>query len=265
MNPIDINRQSWDKRAEIHFTSEMYDTEGFIKGKCKLSEIELNELPDVRGKSLLHLQCHFGLDTLSWARRGAKVTGVDFSPVAIKQANEIKEKSKLEAEFICSGISEFGRISEPKFDIVFASYGALCWIPDLENWAKVASKNLKDGGQFCLVEFHPIHDYLSGYSYFHNPEPDIDEEGTYTENCPGDLMTLASWAHPMSEIIDSIIGAGIQIESFKEFPFSPHNCFDNLEEKESGRFYLKGTKYQVPLVYSIKGIKISEQDSRCNS
>ena len=255
MNPIEINRLSWDKRAAIHLTSRMYDTDGFISGKCKLNEIELNELPDVRGKRLLHLQCHFGLDTLSWARRGAIVTGVDFSPVAIRQANEIKEKCNLQAEFICSDIATFENQSEPVFDIVFASYGALCWLPDLKNWANVVAKNLKPGGQLCLVEFHPIYDLVSGYAYFQEPEPDIYESGTYTENCPGEILTSASWSHPISEVIDSIIGAGIQIESFKEFPYSPHNCFEDLEEKEPGRFYLSGAKYPVPMVYSIKGIK----------
>ena len=260
MNYTTINRYSWDKRTEIHFTSEMYDVDGFLKGSCKLKEIELNELPDVGGKKLLHLQCHFGMDTLSWARRGAKVTGVDFSPVAIERANELKERSSLEAEFICSEISDFADRSRPEYDIVFVSYGALCWLPDMDEWAKVVSKNLKIGGELCLVEFHPMYDFVTGYSYFHSVEPDVEEEGTYTENCPGELMPLVTWAHPISEVINSVVGAGMRIESFKEYPFSPCDCFENLEEGEPGRFYLSGTKHQVPLVYSLKGIKVAEDE-----
>ena len=261
MDHITINRYSWDMRTEIHFRSEMYDVEGFLKGSNKLNEIELDELPDVRGKRLLHLQCHFGMDTLSWAQRGAKVTGVDFSPAAIKRANELKEKSGLKAEFICADIGEFAERSRPEYDIVFVSYGALNWLPDMNEWANVVSKNLKVGGQVCLVEFHPVYDFVTGNSYFHSDEPDIEEEGTYTENCPGKLMPLVTWSHPISEVINSLIEAGMRIESFKEYPFSPYDCFADLEERESGRFYLSGTKHEVPLVYSLKGIKIAEDDN----
>ena len=259
MDYIATNRDSWDRRTEIHFTSEMYDVEGFLNGSNKLKEIELEELPDVRGKRLLHLQCHFGVDTLSWARRGAKVTGVDFSPAAIERANELKERSGLEAEFICSSIGDFAERSRPEYDIVFVSYGALCWLPSIREWAKVVSKNLKPEGQLCLVEFHPLYDFVAGYTYFHSAEPDIEEEGTYTENCPGELMPLVTWGHPISEIMNSVIEAGIRIESFKEFPFSPYDCFEGLEEGEPGRYYLSGTKHRVPLVYALKGIKTTEQ------
>lgn len=257
MDPITINQKAWDKRTAIHVASEMYDVEGFLGGANKLKEIELGELPEVAGKRLLHLQCHFGLDTLSWARKGALVTGVDFSPVAIEKANELKEKAGLEARFICSDISEYGKTASPQFDIVFASYGALCWLPDLKDWAETVSKSLKPGGQVLLVEFHPIHDITSGYAYFHSMDPDVDEGGTYTENCPGEKMTMATWAHPLSEAINSLIDAGIRIDHVNEYPFSPHNCFDGLEEREPGRFYVSNAKHPPPLVYSIKGTKQS--------
>lgn len=259
MDYFAINQKAWDKRAKVHVASEMYDVPGFLRGKSSLKEIVLAEMPDVNGKRLLHLQCHFGLDTMSWARKGAIVTGVDFSPVAIEKANEIKKQAGLEAEFICSDVYTFGERVEPEYDIVFVSYGALCWLPDLQKWAETVSKSLKPGGQLLLVEFHPFYDMTCGYSYFSANEPDVDEEGTYTENCPGELSTMASWPHSLSETINALIGAGITIEHLNEFAYSPCNCFEGLEEREKGRFYVANAKHAVPLVYSIKGKKLAVQ------
>lgn len=258
MDYFTINQKAWDKRTAVHVTSEMYDVEGFIAGASSLKEIELAELPDVEGKRLLHLQCHFGLDTLSWARKGAMVTGVDISPVAIDQANRLKEQLHLEAEFICSELYEFGKYVKPEYDIVFVSYGALCWLPDVSKWAEIVSKSLKPGGQLILVEFHPVHDVISGYSYFHSEEPDVEEEGTYTENCQGEQSLTVTWAHSLSEIINAIINAGIKIEHMNEFSFSPYNCFEGLEEKQKGQFYFSYKNHPIPLVYSIKGTKQAE-------
>lgn len=256
MNHIETNQESWDRRTEIHFTSKMYDVDGFLKGKSSLKEIELAELADVEGKRLLHLQCHFGLDTLSWARRGGIVTGVDFSPTAIDKANELKARSGIDAEFVCSSIDDFRAERAGGYDIVFASYGTLCWLPDLGDWARVVSENLKVGGQLCLVEFHPIHDVISGYPYFHMPEPDVGEEGTYTENCPGEKMKLATWTHPISDVLNSLIESGIRIDRFNEYPFSPYNCFEDLEERESGRYCLSSSTHPSPLVFSVRGTKL---------
>lgn len=255
MDPIEINRKAWDRRTEIHVESKMYDVEGFLGGANMLKEIELSELPNVAGKRLLHLQCHFGLDTLSWARRGALVTGVDFSSVAIEKANELKDQAELEAKFICSDIAEFGKNASPEYDIVFVSYGALNWLPDIDVWAEVVSKSLTLGGQLLLVEFHPIYDLISGYSYFHSEDPDVEAGGTYTENCTGETMVMASWSHPLGDVINALINAGIRIDRVNEYPFSPHNCFDGLEEREAGRYYVSGEKHPSPLVYSIKGTK----------
>jgi len=139
---FEMNRVGWDLRAKAHFESKFYDIEGFLAGETSLREIELGELSDVQGRRLLHLQCHFGLDTLSWARRGAICTGVDISSVAIQQARELAERTKLDAEFACSDIYSFKRQTAEPFDIVFSSYGAVCWLPDLKRWAEVVASNL---------------------------------------------------------------------------------------------------------------------------
>ena len=253
-----MNRSGWDLRARAHFDSQFYDVPGFLAGASSLREIELAELTDVRGKRLLHLQCHFGLDTLSWARRGAACTGVDLSPEAIRLARDLARQAQLEADFICTDVYGFKRQDPEPFDIVFTSYGAICWLPDLPRWAGVVADNLAPGGTFYMVEFHPIYDLLAGYSYFTRPEPDVEEAGTYTENGAAAVARLATWAHPLSSVVNALVGAGIRIERLNEFPYSPYDCLPGLVEREPGRFYLEHAGQHAPLVYSISGRKAEQ-------
>lgn len=255
MDYLKTNEESWNKRTAIHVNSEFYDVKGFLQGKNALQEIELNEVGDVAGKTLLHLQCHFGLDTLSWSRLGANVTGVDISSAAIEQAKQLAEQTGLKARFICKDLYSYGAASTEQYDIVFTSYGALCWLPDLKKWAALVAGSLKRGGTFYIAEFHPFHDVLSGYAYFHSPEPDVEEEGTYTENDDGETSTVITWAHPLSDVINALLGAGLQIIQFNEYPYSPYNCFENMVEEEQGKFCLKHKEQSIPLVYTIKAIK----------
>ncbi len=257
MDYLRTNRESWDKRTEVHVNSEFYDVEGFLNGANTLKNIEISEMGIVDGKTLLHLQCHFGLDTLSWARKGAIVTGVDLSPTAIKKANEIKMKANLKGDFICSDVYTFGENSKPKYDIIFTSYGAICWLPSLKKWAETIVSCLKPGGVFYMAEFHPVNDIVSGYSYFHSPEPCIEEEGTYTENCNGEKSTLITWAHPLGEVINALIKSGIRIDSLNEYPYSPYNCFEGMIEREKGKFYISKFGNNIPLIFTIRGKKVT--------
>lgn len=254
---FEMNRVGWDRRTAAHVESRFYDVDGFLAGASSLREIELAELQDVADKKLLHLQCHFGLDTLSWVRQGAICTGVDISPVAIQTARELATRASLSAKFVCSDVYGLGTLSNVPFDIVFTSYGALCWLPDLKRWADIVASNLALGGRFYMVEFHPVHDLLAGYSYFDQPEPDIDEEGTYTENGANAVAELATWTHPLSSVINALAGAGVQIDQLNEFPYSPYNCFEGMAEREPGRFYLSHKGNDVPIVYSISGRKVA--------
>ncbi len=255
MNPIKTNQASWNKRTEIHVTSDFYNVDGFLKGGNTLNKIELSEVGDVAGKTLLHLQCHFGLDTLSWARLGAQVTGVDFSPVAIEYANKIKKQANLEGNFICSDIDSFGKHGKEQYDVVFTSYGVLCWLPCLITWAETIANHLKPGGLFYMAEFHPAYDLVSGFSYFYKKDPYVEKEGTYTENDTGEKLTLVTWTHALSDVVNALIEVGIEIIHLNEYPYSPYNCFDNMIEGEKGQFYIHHLKAEVPLVYSIKGRK----------
>lgn len=256
MNYDDLNRLSWNRRVEIHVDSEMYDIQGFLAGENSLCEIELAELGAVANKSLLHLQCHFGLDSLSWARQQARVTGVDYSENGIATANRIKQQCQLEAEFICSHVFDFNRDGQRQFDIVFSSYGVLCWLSDLQQWADTIRRSLKPNGIFYLVEFHPAYDLFMGNPYFHSNTPDLEDEPTYTENHNSENLKAAYWAHSISDIIMSLSNAGIALEHLHEFPFTPHNCFPNLLEKEPGRFYCEYQSQNLPMTFSIRGSKI---------
>ncbi|MEW8562528.1 MAG: class I SAM-dependent methyltransferase [Candidatus Thiodiazotropha sp.] len=254
-NYIEMNRAAWDQRTEAHFKSHFYDVPGFLSGKSSLREIEFAEMVPVEGRRLLHLQCHFGLDTLSWSRLGAVCTGVDLSPASIEKAQQLNRRAGLNARFICSDVYEYERGSEPLFDIVFTSYGTICWLPDLSRWADIVASNLAAGGIFYMADFHPVHDLVTGYRYFEANEPDIDEEGTYTENGSELTTTVATWPHPLSSVINALLNAGIQITRVNEYPFSPFNCFDGLEEREPGRFYFSHQEQDVPLVYTLTGEK----------
>ena len=257
INYFEMNRLGWDRRVKAHVESDFYDVKGFLAGSTSLREIELRELDDVCGRTLLHLQCHFGLDTLSWARLGANCTGVDISPVAIAQAQELAKTTGLDAQFICSDVYGFHRGNADPYDIVFTSYGAVCWLPDLQRWAEVVSSNLVKDGTFYMVEFHPINDLLAGYAYFTKTLPDVEDESTYTENGSEVVAELATWAHPLSNVLSALIGAGIHIEQINEFPFSPYNCFEGMKEREPGRYYLNHRGHDVPITYSITGRKVT--------
>jgi SAM-dependent methyltransferase len=262
MDYLKINKQTWNQRTTVHVDSKFYDVESFLKGKSSLQPIELEQVGNVKGKKLLHLQCHFGLDTLSWARLGAQVTGVDLSSAAIEQARNLAEKSGLEARFIENDIVQFGKANTDLFDIVYTSYGVLCWLPDLNQWAQTIVNSLKPGGELHLIEFHPYNDVLSGYSYFPQAQPDIEEEGTYTENCDGETSTTVTWAHSLSEVINALITSGLSIEVFNEHPYSPYDCFEGLEMVDGLGYQLIHKEQQVPLVYSIKARKAFNHESK---
>jgi len=255
MNYKEINKKAWDKRTQVHVDSKFYAVPAFLAGKSTLNPVELEQVGDVQGKNLLHLQCHFGQDTLSWARLGAQVTGVDLSTASIKKAQQLAQKMGIKAHFINDDIYSFGAANQQQFDIVYTSYGVLCWLPDLNQWAQTIANSLKIGGQFNIVEFHPFNDLLSGYSYFPTENPDIEEDGTYTENCTGEKSTMVTWPHTISEVVQSLLNAGLTIDEFHEYPYSPYDCFADLEFVQGKGYQLLFKGQQVPILYSIKAFK----------
>jgi ubiquinone/menaquinone biosynthesis C-methylase UbiE len=264
VGPLDYikkNKEAWNRKTTHHVGSEFYDMKSFLEGRNSLNEIELNLLENVHGKEILHLQCHFGQDTLSLARMGAKTTGVDFSEEAITKAKELNSKLKLTSEFVCCDVYSLGKHLDKKFDIVFTSYGTIGWLPDLDKWAGIVSRFLKPGGKFVFVEFHPVlwmfdEDVAKvKYNYF-NAEPIIEKEsGTYAEkNAPINTETV-SWNHSLSEVMTALLKKGLKLEFFQEYDYSPYNCFNNMEKVSSGKYRLKSHGDKFPLVYSLTAIK----------
>ena len=153
---VQANRKLWNEWTGLHLDSNYYDLNGFKAGKVTLGAVERREVGDVSGKSLLHLQCHLGLDALSWARLGAAVTGVDISDESIHVAQALSDEFNVPAQFICSDIYELPQVLDRQFDIVFTTCGVLTWLPDLQRWAKIITHYLKPGGMFYINEIHPI-------------------------------------------------------------------------------------------------------------
>ena len=254
------NRNSWNQRTEVHYTSEFYDNDSFIKGRNSLNSIELGLLENIKGKSILHLQCHFGQDTISLERLGAKALGVDLSDKAIEKANELAKETGSSARFICCDIYDLPQHLDEKFDVVYTSYGVIGWLPDLNRWAKLISNYLKPGGELVLVEFHPVvwmfddHFKEICYSYF-NVEPIVETtKGTYTEGEVEEREEI-TWNHPLDEVLNSLIRNGLRLDSLDEYDYSPYNCFNGTEEFEPGKFRIKSLGNRIPMVYSIKATK----------
>ncbi len=258
---FETNKQTWDEKVDVHTKSEFYDLEAFKKGKSSLNKYELEALGDVSGKSLLHLQCHFGQDTLSWSRMGAQCTGVDISEKGIAIARQLNTELRLNANFVCCNVLETSRYVKDQFDIVFTSYGVIGWLPDLKPWAKMIAERLKPGGTLYLVEFHPIvwmFDYdaaipVMKYGY-HQKEVIYEEyKGTYADTNAKIISKEFGWNHGLGEVVSSLSAPGLSIKYLKEYDASPYEIFPGLVKKEDGMFETRDKLY--PLIFAVKAIK----------
>jgi 2-polyprenyl-3-methyl-5-hydroxy-6-metoxy-1,4-benzoquinol methylase len=264
-NYIEINRASWNNKTETHLKSEFYDLNGFLKGKTSLNPIELNLLGDVKGKTILHLQCHFGQDSISLSRLGAEVTAVDLSDKAIESAKQIAKKMNTNTAFICGDIYDLPNLLEKEFDIVFTSYGTIGWLPDLDKWAQVISKFLKPNGQFVFVEFHPLVWMFDDnfekidYRYFNSGAIIETESGTYANKTAAISNEYVVWNHSLSEVINSLIKNKLEINALDEFDYSPYNCFNKTTEIEPKKFRIAHLDNKIPMVYSIVATKKNQR------
>jgi SAM-dependent methyltransferase len=265
-NYLKSNRELWDAWTRLHVKSKFYDVDGFKAGKIRLDSVVRENLGDVAGKSLLHLQCHFGLDTLSWARLGARVTGADFSEEAIAQARTLSAELSIPANFVCANIYDLPSVLSGEFDIVFASHGVLPWLPDLQTWAKVIAHFLWRGGAFYIVESHPFaHVFDNGddatdlrvcYHYFESSEPiKCEANGSYADRDADCHITNYQWDHSMSELLNALLSAGLQIEYLREYPFLAWKMFAFMEQDADGWWRLPKRFNQIPLMFSLKAIK----------
>lgn len=259
---FETNKATWNKKVSIHAQSEMYNMSGFKAGKTSLMPYELNALGDIKGKSLLHLQCHFGQDTLSWSRLGAHCVGVDISDEAITLAKQLNDELHLNVDFVCCNVLDISQHISDTFDIIFTSYGVIGWLPDLKSWAKMISERLKPGGFFYMVEFHPIlwmFDYVDGQSkmaYHYNQDEVIYEEykGTYADKSSEMISKEYGWNHGLSEVINALIEAGLQIDYLNEYDESPYDVFPNLIQTKSGMYKMESQLF--PMIFEVRATKL---------
>jgi SAM-dependent methyltransferase len=267
---IEENRRLWDAWTKIHLPSAFYDLESFVDGRnpIRIDDYERDEVGDVSGRSLLHLQCHFGLDTLSWARLGARVTGADLSPEAIDAARALADRVGLEATFVQSNLYDLPSALEGEFDVVYTSKGVLGWLPDIEAWARVVAHFVEPGGFFYIAEVHPVAQVWADehvgpgelrlhYPYWSHRAPlRFDAQGSYADrSAPTDGLVENGWDHSLGEIVSALIAAGLRIDFLHEFDFCEW-MLPWLVQSPDGRWRLPpDAGGELPLFFTLKASK----------
>lgn len=267
------NRELWDEYASIHTQEGLgfYKIKEFRAGESALHPLEIEELADhVQGKELLHLQCHFGLDTLSWLRHGAAhVTGVDFSPRSIELARTLAEETGLteRSTFVESSIEELPNNLSGQFDVVYTSYGVLIWLPDLKPWAAAINRFLKPGGTFYIAEYHPVSYILDdtvdelkiAYPYF--TDGTVQEwvvEGSYADRNASYKGVSYEWPHTLGEVVTALAGTGLHIEYLHEHDYSNYAAFAFMDQVDDRKYRLREHADSMPMMFSIRATKLGE-------
>lgn len=262
-NYLEINRKSWNAKVEPHLKSDFYFVDEFIQGRSSLNSIELELLGDIKGQKILHLQCHFGQDSISLSRLGADVTGIDLSDQAISKAVDLAEQCRTDTRFICSDVYSLPDVLDEKFDLVFTSYGTIGWLPDLKKWADIITHFLKPGGRFIMAEFHPVvwmfDDDFEGINYHYFNEKPIAETyvGTYADPSADLVQEYVMWNHSLAEVLQNLLLCGLELKDFKEFDWSPYPCFRHVVEFEKGKWRIEKFGNKIPLIYAVSAQKKS--------
>jgi SAM-dependent methyltransferase len=271
---MDVNRRKWDESVPLHVAAPSYDVPAFLRGKSTLEPLEVAEMGSVRGRSLLHLQCHFGLDTLSWARRGATVTGVDFSPAAIRAARRLAREARIPAKFVRSNVYDVPSVLNGPYDIVYTGKGAMCWLPDIEAWARVVGEMLAPGGRCYLLEDHPLIEVFPNddatslvpkVPYFATTAMREEYDGTYATSAKMKHRVTYSWIHPVGRVLTALARAGLEIRAVREYPFSYWRRFPFMTQDRRGYWRLRKQEGLLPLMWSVtaeKSVRRAEAPSR---
>ena len=276
----EANLARWDESVSIHAASDGYDLAGFLRGEKTLYPLETDEVGDVRGKALLHLQCHFGMDTLNWARLGARVTGLDFSGAAIDRARQLAVQIGInDATFVRANVYDAADVVHDQFDVVYTGIGALCWLPDIRRWARVVAKLLKAGGFLYVYEGHPMlwamdseredHELGVKFPYFENERPNSwVEDTTYVDGPPLTNQQSFDWNHGLGEIVTALIDAGLRIDflhEHREVVWQALPWMIRTDGDSNAKGYVRRTAWQLPaeqrdrcpLMYSLKATKLT--------
>jgi SAM-dependent methyltransferase len=259
---LETNRANWNERVAVHVQSQFYDVEGWLRDAPGPPPREIEALGNVEGKALLHLQCHFGMDTLRWARVGATVTGLDFSPPAIEEALALAQRAGLSerASFVCANVYDAPHVlSGKRFDIVYVSLGALCWLPDVAAWGDVVADLLTPGGQLYLHDVHPFSSCFDDdgeriiYSYFEETDNPFVYDGafTYTDGEPLTSTRTFEWNHSIGEVVTALRDRGLILDALTEHDWTVFHQFPWLEETTSGHFVTPAGRPRIPLTFTV--------------
>jgi len=265
---FDANRRSWDERVAIHADDEtgFYSVAKVLRGEDKLNAIEAREIGDIAGLRIAHLQCHFGLDSFCLERRGAEVTGLDFSAAAIAKARELADTMKLKTRFVEGNVYDARSLLDGEFDMVYVTWGAINWLPDIARWAKVVGSLLKPGGYLYLAESHPAilcFEWIDGRIVPHydwrtpQNQPVISDVPTTYNGSQRELRNRRNyeWIHPLCDIIDGLRAAGLMIDWLHEHPALTWALFPNMLEDDDGLYRMPAGFPQLPLSFSRKAVK----------
>jgi SAM-dependent methyltransferase len=261
---LDANRAMWDERVPIHVDSDFYDVAAFRARPDRIRPFEADEVGDVAGKDLVHLQCHFGLDTLSWATRGARVTGLDFSRPAVDAARTLAAELRVDAEFVEGVVDDaVSMLGGRSFDIAYTGIGAINWLPDIERWAQVVASLLRPGGFLYLAEFHPFTwvfpwkgDLVVVSDYFDDQPRFDDDPGTYVDlDAPTESNGCYEWQHTLGDVVTAIVAAGLTLEFLHEHDLTLYARWPWLERHGVDDYRFPDGRPRVPLMYSIRARK----------
>jgi SAM-dependent methyltransferase len=269
----DINRANWDERAPAHAASPEYNLKGFIDDPGLISHVVRFDLPllgDVRGLRAVHLQCHIGTDTLSLSRLGARITGLDFSPVSIQQARSLVAQTGDDVNFVESDVYDaVAALGGEQFDLVFTGIGALGWLPSISRWAATVAGLLKPGGRLFIREGHPTLFSLADprpdgllvvdYPYFERDEPSVWEDGgTYVETeAVFTANTTHEWNHGMGEIVTALHEAGLRLTGLVEHDSVPWEALrGQMTRDDRGEWRLSDRPWRLPASYTLQAVRL---------
>jgi SAM-dependent methyltransferase len=265
---FEINRRNWDERAAIHArdTTGDYMLDRFRAGEDALHAIEAAELGDISGKRVLHLQCHIGPDTLCLVRRGATVTGLDFSSAALTIARRLSEETGLKADFVEGTVDQAPALVPGPFDLVYTTWGTICWLPDVKAWAKVIASVLAPGGELYFADAHPgfhVLEEIAGRlvpAYDFQTPADRPLQLAYETTYTGDPTIMShqstrEWIHSLSAVLGGLIDAGLAITMFREHEVLPWRGLGNLVPAPERMWRLPDGAPRIPLSYSLRAKK----------
>lgn len=259
---LEANLENWNSRVRVHADSRFYDVEGWLIRAPGPPSREIEALGDLEGKTLVHLQCHFGMDTLQWARVGANVTGVDFSPAAIDEAISLAKRAGLSerASFVCANVYDAPQaLLKKRFDVVYVSLGALCWLPNVAAWGAVVTQLLNPGGRLYIHDGHPLTSCFDDdgeriiYSYFEETDDPFvsDSSSTYTDGEELSATRTYEWNHSLGDVVAALVGRGLVLDSLTEHDWSLFRRFPWLEECASGLLVIPKDRPRIPLSFTL--------------